>query len=286
MNEEKTRKVSLILPSSTHKKLKAIANENETSLQKIIEAFVGQLTDRDAKPITVYLPTELVFALDEFMKQRNVQTKQEAVEDALMAWISAPWPPQGKTTVHVDLETERALNLEAAQREKQIHEVIADVWSIYERVRNAWRGSDWDWNVFLKALDEWGARQAAAEAARFKSKLLGTSGNPDPMLTSVNRVRDEEVISIPGKFQPWASYLFHIIEQDNPFAAPSIKKNLEAFVRLTDLDGGQHGPSPGDPSEGIASADKAADAIDQQTRSATEVTEKHPRGRPGRRKAG
>ena len=56
------------------------------------------------------------------------------------------------------------------------------------------------------------------------------NGNPDSVddivLKSSNRVTP-----IPEEFQPWVSYLLHILTENNAFASPSIKKNLEAFVR-------------------------------------------------------
>lgn len=69
-----------------------------------------------------------------------------------------------------------------------------------------------------------------------------TSENPDVVLTSGIRKRHSSLIL--QEFEPWVSYLLHILRGANPYAVPSIQKNLEAFSRLTDVDGGRHEPPP------------------------------------------
>ena len=86
--------------------------------------------------------------------------------------------------------------------------------------------------------------------------------------------------SSPQEFEPWLSYLLHILRENNAYAAPSIKKNLEAFERLTNLDGGANAPPPTESAEDAARAAKAN--LDAANEAAKKHLDRH-RGGPGKR---
>lgn len=116
-----------------------------------------------------------------------------------------------------------------------------------------------------------------------KHAHFGINGKPDDVIESSNRVT-----SIPKEFQRWVLYLLHILEADNPYASPSIKKNLEAFARLTELDGGQHAPPTGEPEgsqpHGGPSADRTLQEAVDIRRDATRIDKEHQTKRRTRRK--
>lgn len=112
---------------------------------------------------------------------------------------------------------------------------------------------------------------------------FGINGKPDGVVESSNRVT-----LIPEEFRQWVLYLLHILEADNPYASPSIKKNLEAFARLTELDGGQYAPPTGEPERpqphGGTSADRTLQEAVDIRRDATRIDKEHQTKRGPRRK--
>lgn len=110
-------------------------------------------------------------------------------------------------------------------------------------------------------------------------KPFGTKGIPDNVIQSTNRVT-----LIPEEYEPWVSQLLHILREKNSYACPSIKKNIQAFVRLTDLDGGAHGPPPGEETEN--DFDRILkDGAKVRSDAAASIAKKHQGKRGGRREA-
>ena len=87
---------------------------------------------------------------------------------------------------------------------------------------------------------------------------------------------------IPEEFRPWIARLIYILTEQNAHATAAIKSNLQAFTRLTELDGGKDVPPPDEPVE-----DAIERALDFANRAA-KTAEKLDRGdcdvRPGRRR--
>jgi len=134
-----------------------------------------------------------------------------------------------------------------------------------------------------RLLASWFSIEGGGKVEGISSGLTKDSkGDPDDVVILPNRAQP-----IPEEFQPWVSYLLHILTENNAFAAPSIKKNLEAFVRLTDLDGGSHGPPPGEPEDypwGGRPPGHILQEASELRADAARIIEEHHGKRPRRRK--
>lgn len=131
------------------------------------------------------------------------------------------------------------------------------------------------------------------EIARRKSERSNNkSGEPLPSETGRNGMTvvpsEPRGNSEEGEFDPWVAKVKHILHENNPYAAPSLKKNIEAFERLTNIDGGAIAPPPGkgpkgskDPIDQAERAERKAARLREEVAGAPE---KHPRKRqPGRK---
>lgn len=94
---------------------------------------------------------------------------------------------------------------------------------------------------------------------------------------------------IPKEHQKWVAYLLYILTEQNDHATAAIKSNLEAFTRLTQLDGRKDAPPPDEPIEttvenALELAKRATENAEELNRGDCDVRPSPRRVRPGRNK--